>query len=91
MKGTISNTELVPHVSIQVRVPENVDRLIRELCKLDGTDITGFYQRTLLDGLAGYLNCDPLLDSRGLAEIHGLHILRGLDPSMFGEYPEAKE
>jgi hypothetical protein len=39
---------------------------------------------------AGWLNTGELFNLEGLAEIHGLHVLEGLDTSMFGKGPEAK-
>jgi len=73
------------NISIKVEVPANVDRLIRELCKLDGDDVTEFYTHQLLDGLAGWLNTEELFNLKGLAKIHGLHVLKGLDPSTYGK------
>lgn len=77
-------------VEIKIQVPENVDRLIREICKLDGSNVTEFYEEQLHMSLAGWLNNDEFFNTKRLAKIHGLHALEGLDPSMYGEYPEVK-
>jgi hypothetical protein len=73
---------------IQVSVPEKVDRLIREFCRLDGSDIDEFYRHMFLDSLQAYFNAGELLNLEGLARIHGLHeAFNSLDP----EYGEKKQ
>ena len=46
----------VVYKTIQVSVPENADRLIRQLCKMDGTDIDEFYRDKFLDSLESFFN-----------------------------------
>ncbi len=77
-------------VEVKIKVPKNVDHLIRELCKLDGCDVTEFYQDSLLESIASWLNTGELFNLEELAKIHGLHILEDLDTTMYGKKEEVK-
>jgi len=75
-------------IEIKIKVPENLDRLIRELSKMDGTDVTEFYQDQLLESLSGQFNTGQLFNLEGLAENYDLHTAlkgKGLDESMYGK------
>ena len=79
-------------ILVKVEVPENVDRLIREFCTLDGSDVTEFYQEKLLDNLQAFFNAGDLFDLKGLARIHGLHeAFDNLDRSMYGKGGDLNE
>ena len=82
----------VVYKKIQVSVPENVDRLVKELCRLDGSNIEEFYQDMFLDGLRAYLDTGELFNLEGLARIHRLHeVFSNLDESMYGTGGETEE
>ena len=73
-------------VKVTVEVPQVVDKLVRDLCKIDGTTREVFYTNVLCEGIAGTLNAGELLDLEGVAKRYKLNEnLNGLDPSMFGE------
>mgnify|MGYP001093530502 CR=1 FL=1 len=74
------------NVKVTVEIPANVDRLIRGLCALDGTDREAWYQDLLLDGLTGFLNSAEFIDWKGVARKFQLNkSLPSLDRTMFGE------
>ena len=74
------------NISVKIEVPENVDRLMREICRLDGGNLSEFYQYIFLDALRAYFDTGELFNLEGLAKIHGLHeAFHNIDTCLYGK------
>lgn len=85
MKQTGERNPDVVYTKVQVHVPAKVDKLLRELCRLDDSSIEEFYQDRFINGLRSFFNSGDLLDLEGLAKVHDLHKALKLDSDMYGE------
>jgi hypothetical protein len=74
------------NVVVKIQVPDNVHRLIQEVCRIDGTDPTQSYETWLIEGISAYLNEGHLFHLPGLAKKFQLHkAFRFLDTAMYGK------